>query len=89
MTDRERIVKAQRVGFETGLSFARAIQDAGGRIPTRAELSGMSVVEFISAIAAQNGIRFHYDPQRSVPPTTPETDVVVVFGDDPKDPDSQ
>lgn len=89
MTDHERLAIARRDGFEAGLSLARAVQDAGGRIPTVAELDGMTVVEFISKIAAQNAIRFHYDSRRPAPSKTPETDAVVVFGDDPKDPDGQ
>lgn len=87
MTDHERLAKARREGFETGLSLARAIQYAGGSVPTVAELSEMTMMDFITKMAAQNAIRFHYDSRRPAPPKTPETDFVVVFGNDPKNPD--
>jgi hypothetical protein len=44
------------------LSFTRAVQQAGGEISDR--ILDMSVREFISNVASQNGIRFIYDPDK-------------------------
>ena len=68
----DRCVEARRQGFEAGISLARAIQVAGGAIPAYDRLSKMTVDEFITTIAAQNGIRFTFEsppvPEKPVGP---------------------
>lgn len=64
----ERFERARKEGFEAGLSLARAIQRAGGAVPEPESIGSMTMLEFITTIAAQNGIRFHFqEPQEENP----------------------
>ena len=46
-------------------SLDRAIQQAGGTVFGIDRLSKMTVLEFITEVAAQNHIRFVYEPQNN------------------------
>lgn len=52
--------QARRDGLEAGMSLAKAINDAGGVFSTK--ILEMTVADFICSIAAQNHIRFHFEP---------------------------
>jgi hypothetical protein len=50
---------ALKRGFRCGYSLAKAIHDAGGDVDMN-RLTGMSLMDFITTIAAPNGIQFVY-----------------------------
>ena len=49
--------KAREGAFECTLSLCKAMEDAGGSI-SRADFDKMSLMDFITNVAAQNNIRF-------------------------------
>jgi len=62
-----RFVEARAEAVECALSLAKAVHDAGGSFASL-DLNTMTVMEFITEVAAQNGIRFVYVKPVSVKP---------------------
>ena len=57
----DRYVQARKEAVECVNSLNKAMQDAGGSIPDAKRLEEMSLMEFITTVAAQNHIRFCYE----------------------------
>ena len=58
--NQESYCQARKEGFCCGMSLAKALQEAGGRIPDGETIGKMTIEEFIIQVAAQNNIRFVY-----------------------------
>ncbi len=64
MNEHEMLDKARREGFDCAMSLAAAIQGAGGSVESvyKKLKEGITFEDFVSMIAAQNGIRFTFEP---------------------------
>lgn len=56
----DKFVRVRREVVHCLSSFDGAIQEAGGRVLSPCEMEKISLMDFITTIAAQNGIRFYY-----------------------------
>lgn len=53
----------RREAVDCVTSLHRAMQQAGGTVLSYQDMGSMTLLEFITTVAAQNGIRFHYDEE--------------------------
>ena len=53
--------KIRKDAVDCTISLCKAIQEAGGAISLLDEIEHMSVMDFMVKVAAQNGIRFHFE----------------------------
>ena len=58
----DRYVKSRIEAVDCVSSLHIAMQNAGGSIMSTEKLKTMTVMEFITTVAAQNNIRFYYKP---------------------------
>lgn len=56
----DKYIAARKQTVDCVTSLHKAVQDAGGTILGTEKLENMTVMEFVTTIAAQNNIRFHY-----------------------------
>ena len=59
----DRYVDTRIQAVDCVTTLHKAMQDAGGSILDVESLETMTVMQFITTIAAQNNIRFHYKKQ--------------------------
>ena len=60
MSDNNKFIDARIQAAECVTSLQAAIQEAGGSVMSVERMRGITLMQFITEIAAQNGLRFHY-----------------------------
>ena len=56
----ERLIEVQREAIECIASFQHAIHEAGGALFDYETLKSMTLIDFMTKVAAQNNIRFYF-----------------------------